>query len=53
MNGICDKITEIDYRLCPNCGKPFAVLRGFDKECAPVSFTTHQVNPQELARVAG
>ena len=40
----CNAFHEIECRMCPNCGKPLAVLRGLDADCKPIAMRTHRVN---------
>lgn len=41
----CNAIHDVEFRLCPDCHKPIAVLRGLDAGCQPIAMVTHQVAP--------
>jgi hypothetical protein len=41
----CNAIHDVEFRLCPDCHKPIAVLRGLDADCQPIAMVTHQVAP--------
>ncbi|MGH7539845.1 MAG: hypothetical protein ACRELC_02490 [Gemmatimonadota bacterium] len=40
----CNAIHDVEFRLCPNCHEPIAVLRGVDRDCRPIAMVTHQVD---------
>jgi hypothetical protein len=44
LTTMCNAIHEVENCICPNCGKPLALLRGFDADCKPITIPTHRVD---------